>query len=398
MRTLFLALLLFSVLHAQSVDSLVARAIKNHPSLDAIKHRLTAMDARIAKSQKWANPDLSVTINDIQFSDISNRSIEPMQFEAFNVKQKFPWFGKTDAKQRIEKARKHLLLESYDAAKVALALQIRQSAYTIKELEHRIAILHKYIQLARTNITLFTDTIATDSMSHADSVTAELSLYKIEVQMERYRAILKAQREKLAYLVGQKVTHISTPLRLHKPPALAYYLNKMMHNPSLGMKAKQTDVAQAKEKLTDLEAMPDPYVKMGYYHRESFEDYGALTVGIAAPLYGTEALNSEIARKERLSSQSDYLDYKAKLESEIRAEYVRLTESYRIYYIIKDKSLPQLDHMLELSAAAIEKGADLFTYTNILEQKLALEEERIAAAAEFMRTKAKLKALTGEIR
>ena len=64
------------------------------------------------------------------------------------------------------------------------------------------------------------------------------------------------------------------------------------------------------------------------------------------------------------------------------------TESTTSY---KDKSLPQLQHMLELSASAIEEGADLFNYTNILEQKLALEEERISIMAEFMRTQVQTK-------
>ena len=85
------------------------------------------------------------------------------------------------------------------------------------------------------------------------------------------------------------------------------------------------------------------------------------------------------------------------LESEIRANYAKLKEAYRIYHIIQAKSLPQLGHLLELSSSAIEEGADLFTYTNILEQKLALEEESIAIKAEYLRTKAKLKALTGVI-
>ncbi len=53
--------------------------------------------------------------------------------------------------------------------------------------------------------------------------------------------------------------------------------------------------------------------------------------------------------------------------------------------------------MLELSADAIKSGADLFTYTNILEQKLFLEEEQIAVTAEYLKTEAKLNALTGAL-
>ncbi|QOR62767.1 TolC family protein [Sulfurovum sp. ST-21] len=397
MRTILSILLLVNLVQAQSISRLVEQSLKKHPSLQTIKHRLTAMDERILKSQKWQNPDLSFTVNNIQFSDLSNRSLEPMQYEALNVTQKFPWFGKLKARKDVEEARKHLLLNSYDAAKVALALQIKITSYTVKELEARIYILRKYIQLAKQNIKLYTDTIATDSMSHAESITAELSLSKIEVRMERYSALLKAQKEKLAYLVQSKVGKIDDRLYISRLPSLKHYLSKMSNNPTYRMKDSKQKIAAANKALVDLEATPDPYVKMGYFHRNDFEDYASVTVGFAVPIYGTETLNSEIARKERLSARSDLLDYRSLLESEIRSNYARLKEASRIYFIIQEKSLPQLSHMLELSSAAIEKGADLFTYTNILEQKLSLEEESIAVVAEYLRTKAKLKALTGEI-
>jgi len=397
MRIVLTTLLLVSFIEAQSIQSLIRESLGKHPSLQTIKHRLSAMDEEIAKSRKWQNPDLSVSINDIQFGDISNRSLEPMQYEALNVAQKFPWFGKIDARERVAQARKHLLLDNYDAAKVALALQIRNTAYTIKELERRIAIVKKYIQIEKQNIQLYSDTIATESMSHADSVTAELSLSKIEVKLERYRSLLKAQQERLSYLVQSKVEHIDDPLRIKRPPSLGYYLARLEHNPAYRMKASQDTIAKENKSLVDLEAMPDPYVKVGYFHRNAYEDYAGITVGISAPLYGTEALNSEIARKEQLATRSALIDYRSQLESEIRTAYVRLKEAYRIYHIIKEKSLPQVNHMLELSTDAIKSGADLFTYTNILEQKLFLEEEQVAVTAEYLKSEAKLKALTGAL-
>jgi len=397
MRIIITTLLYISFIQAQSIKSLIQESLKKHPSLHAIKHRLTAMDEEILKSRKWQNPDLSLSINDIQFGDITNRSIEPMQYEAINIAQKFPWFGKINARERVTQAQKHLLLNTYDAAKTALALQIRTTAYTIKELEARIGILRKYIQIEKQNIQLYNDTIATDSMSHADSVTAELSLSKIEVKLERYLSLLKAQREKLTYLVQRKVSKIDDPLRIKRPPSLNRYLAKIQNNPTYRMKASQDNIAAANQTLVDLDTMPDPYVKVGYFHRKAYEDYAGITIGFSVPLYGTEELNSEIARKERLSTRSALIDYKSKLESEIRAEYIKLKEAYRIYFIIKEKSLPQVNHMLELSADAIQSGADLFTYTNILEQKLFLEEEQIAIAAEYLKSEAKLKALTGAL-
>ena len=387
----------FSLLQAQSIDRLIGQSLKKHPSLQTIKHRLSAMDERIVKSQQWANPDLALTMNDIRFDDPANRSLEPMQYQAVNYTQKFPWFGKLDARKSVTQEQKRVIIDSYDAAKVQLALQIRSTSYTIKELEARIHILRKYTQLAKQNIKLYTDTIATNGMSHADSIAAELSLSKIEIRQERYISLLKSQKEKLSYLVQQRVKNINDKLKMKKPNSLQRYLAKKANNPTYRMKLSQNRVANANQTLVDLEANPDPYVKVGYFNRNAYEDYASVTVGFSLPIFDTEKINSEIAKKEALSSVSDSLDYKSFLESEIRANYAKIKEAYRIYYIIQNKSLPQLEHMLELSSTAIKEGADLFTYTNILEQKLALEEESIAIKAEFLRTKAKLSALIGEI-
>ncbi len=396
MRIFLSILFTLGMLQAQSINQLIQQSLKKHPSLKIIQHRLSAMDERIEKSQQFANPDLSLTINDIQFDNPFDRSLEPMQYNAINFKQKFPWFDKLDARKTYAQEQKHVVMHSLQAAQVQLAQEIRVTAYTIRELEERIKILKKYTHLAKQNIKLYTDSISIDSMSHADSISAELSLSKIQIRSERYKSILKSQKEKLSYLLQRKVNKVNDALRIKKPRSLKTYLAKLPKNPTYHMKLSQNKVAQANRELMDLEIYPDPYVKVGYFNRPDFPDYASVTVGVSLPLYGTEKLNSEIARKEALASVSESIDYKAYLKSEIRASYAKLTEAYRIYKIIQNKSLPQLGHMLELSSSAIKEGADLFTYTNILEQKLALEEESISIKAEYLRTESKLKALTGE--
>ncbi len=396
MRLLFLLFLIINILQAQSIQQLIQYSMKKHPSLKSIEHRLWSMNDRIEKSQKWANPDLSFTVNDIQFRKPLERSAERMQYQSVNVKQQFPWFGKLDARKKVAQKEKDVVFHSLKSAQVELAYKIRTTAYTIKELEARIHILGKYMHLAKQNIELFTQYIATDKMSHADSVNAELSLSNIQVRLERYRSLLKSQKEKLNYLVQRKIQKISDTLKLKKPRSLAYYLKKLNMNPQYHMKEARYAVARANKQLTDLEKEPDPYVKVGYFNRPDYPDFTTITVGVSLPIYGTEALNAQIAQKEALARQSESIDYQSNLESDIRVNYVKLTEAYRIYRIIQHTSLPQLDHMLELSASAIEEGNSLSTYTNTLEQKLKLEEERIAVLAEFMRTQAKLNALIGK--
>ena len=397
MRLITLTLLAISFIQAQTINQLIDRSIKKHPSLQTIQHRLSAMDERIEESQNFSNPDLSITINDIQFDDPTNRSLEPMQYNAVNFKQQFPWFGKLDARKTFTQAQKSVMLDSYEVAKITLAEEIRMTAYTIKELEERIRIIHRYKTLAKQNIDLYTAYASTENKSHTSSMSASLMLSKIKIRAERYKTILKNQKAKLKYLVQGNTTTISDTLQIKRPKPLDSYLSKLQNNPKYKMKLSERNVADANKAIHDLSVTPDPYVKVGYFNRTEYPDYASITVGISLPLYGSEKLKSEAARKEALAAQSASLDYRHSLESEITIMYAKLTEAYQIYNIIRNESLPQLEHMFELSQSSIQKGDDLFAYTNLLEQKLALEEELISIKAEYLRTNAKLKSLIGVI-
>jgi len=54
----------------------------------------------------FVNPILDIFVNDIRLDHITDRSLEPMQTQAITLSQKIPWFGKIDAKDEIEKAKK----------------------------------------------------------------------------------------------------------------------------------------------------------------------------------------------------------------------------------------------------------------------------------------------------
>ena len=143
MHIILYLFLTLALLQAQSIDTLIKLSLKKHPSLQTIEYRLSLMDERIAISQNLSNPELSFTLNDMQFGDFLSRDLEPMQYQAINFKQKFPWFGKLDARKTYIQSQRSLILDSYETAKVKLAEEIRMTAYTLKELSERIKILKK---------------------------------------------------------------------------------------------------------------------------------------------------------------------------------------------------------------------------------------------------------------
>ena len=395
MRLIIIFFMSIIFIEAQSIESLINYSLKKHYSLKGISYFLSSFDEKVEKSQLWDNPNGSIGINDIQFRKPFSRNEERMQNQTINFQQKLPWFGKINARKKVQEETRDVILNSLEEAKVMLAYNIRSTAYTIKELEARIRIVRKYALLEKQNIELYTDSISTDHMSHTNSINAQLSLANIEIKIEKYITLLKSEKEKLNYLVQKRVNKISTRLTIKRPKPLRYYLSKLTQNPSYHKKISNTKKINAIKKVADLEKYPDPFVKVGYYNRIDFPDYTSVSVGISMPIYGKERLNSQIAQKAILTAQSETIDYKEYLKSQIRINYVKLNEAYRIYKIINNKSLPQVKHLLELSSSAIEEGADLFTYTNILEEKLSLEENKISMMGEYLRSEAKLKLLIG---
>ncbi len=396
MKSFLLLLLTAAALFGATTEALVKRALAAHPSLQAIEKRLSAFDDYESASRNFYDPQLSLTLNDIQFDDPFDRSLEPMQYSAVNLTQKFPWFGKRDARTRDVGAKKRVVFASLEAARVKLAEAVRKTAYTIDELTQRLQVLDDYRKLTRQNIELNTAYTSTQNSRHMGIMSAELTLSQIKIRTEKLRAALAAQRAKLAYLVQAPADSVNVGVPVGPLPDKAALLARLDTNPDVRVASARTEAAEARSALKAAESDADPYVKMGYFYREAHPDYASITVGASLPIYGTQHDAEEAARKEALAARSERADTRARVRSDFERAWAELTEAYRVHRIIVEESLPQVAHMFDLSNAKIRSGGELFAYIDLLEQKLRLDEQRITAEAAYRRALATLNALTGE--
>ncbi len=399
MRPLLLILLLpLALLHAETIDTLIERALSRHDSLQAIRYRLEAMDDYRSKSRNFADPQVSLSVSDIRFDDPLARDLEPMQYTAVNVRQTFPWFGKRDAQTKKVDAQKRWLFVSLEAAQVALAEAIRDSVYTIDELRERLKILDEYARLTRQNIDLNTAYTSTDDRRHMGIMSAELTLSQIRIRTEKLEAALEAERARLTYLSGGDVDTLPAVGALAPPQPKALWLAKLDGNRQWRREYERAEVAAAETGVRERATTADPYVQAGYYYRKAHPDYLSVTVGASLPVYGSQSDDLQAAKKEALSARAAAADARAKVRRDFEGAWARYEEAWRVYRIITDESLPQVEHMFDLSDSRIRSGGDLFAYIDLLEQKLKLDEQRIAARAAYLRAGAALKALTGEIK
>ena len=397
MKILLMMLLSLSM-HAETLESIIENALASHTSLEVIQERLNAEDHQISASRNFYNPEIAFGVNDIQFDDLTDRSREPMQTASINIKQKIPSFGKRDAKTDRSRARKNQIALTLAEAKVKLVEAIKVTAYQIWEVNEELDITQEYIAVTKQNIELNTAYSATRDNSHMGIMSAELTLSQLKIKKSRYASKRKALYAKLGYLAGAAVEDLELVLQVHEPRSYDYYAERLGHNRAYGVKSSEVMVAQREVQVRDSEGDVDPYVQVGYYYREAFKDYVNVSFGMALPIYGSESDNTESARKLALSKSAAAQDYMLKLQGELGGRYAALEDAHAIAKILRDESMPQLEHMFELTNASVKNGQDLFVYIDLLKQKLSLDEQLIEATTQQHTTEASLDALIGEMR
>ena len=176
---LLISLILPVWLLAVPLDTLIQNARNNHTSLKSIEQKISMIDNEIEISQNFTDPIVSLTLSDIQSDDISNRSIERMQYTALNFAQKIPYFGKRDAQGRKIKAKKDKVTLSMYEMKVKLVREIKIAAFSIWQREEELKITDEYIKLTRQNIELYSSASTSDSKSHMSIMSAEMKLSEL---------------------------------------------------------------------------------------------------------------------------------------------------------------------------------------------------------------------------
>ena len=393
---LFIFLLLAALLQADNLDSIVAYGIGHNTSLKSLQERLLAVENEKAVSRNFSNPDLSFTVNDIQFGDPTNFSLEPMQFTAVNIKQKIPYFGKRDAAEAKVESKRNFLDMSLEDLKVQLVKEIKITAFSIWETQKEAEILDATIEISNQNISLDEAYTSTSNDTQLALMSAKLSLSELKIERSSLRSLKNSLYKRLSYLAGEKIDQIDLSLTIDKLSYLAAYEEILNDSSALHVKSAELGIEKANLHIQELSSDIDPYIQAGYYHRENHPDYASFTIGASLPLYGSEKQLQEEARKLVLAKSYEQSDLKEKLNSQIAELYEKMQNDYKVYTIIKDESLPQMEHLLDILNSSLKTGDTLLSYTQMLQKKLNLDTKLIQTIADFHKTKAQLDALTGE--
>ena len=389
--TLFFTLLLGSTLFGITLDEIIATSLNKSPSLESINARISANKEDIELAKHFSNPKLSLITNTLD-------SDQAMSKTTLTLQQIIPFYSKRDSEQKVAIAEENILNEKLTYAKVALVAAIKMEAYDIWELKELYKTIDEYVILTEQNIELYESYATTTDNNHMGIMKAKLSLSDLQITRSTLNAKIYSHLARLSYLAAFEVNELDIKLQISQKPELQKYQIMLVNSPDLAIKRGELAKRDAQIEVAYINNYPDINLIGGYNYRENFDDFWSIGIGLSLPIYGSEDSKLQKARSLALSVKSQENDTQLSINSTLKVYFSQMKSSYKIYHIIQDDALPQVEHMFELSSSSISTGSDLFKYIDVLFQKLKLEQKSINAVVSYNKAYAKISQLSGALK
>ncbi len=179
--------------YSQSIDSLVAEAIRNNPQLKSLQYKITASGRRSESTNTLPPPNFSVEFSQVPTNSLNiiNESIS----NNFAISQMFPIGGKLNAMAEVENKNTIIEGDNYDVYKVNLTAQLKMSYYNLWLSDRKIEVQQKQIDLINDLIKSVESAYYTNKINQADLLTLQSEIASNETQI----IILQNQKEAERY-------------------------------------------------------------------------------------------------------------------------------------------------------------------------------------------------------
>lgn len=365
---------------AQSVDSLVAEAVKNNPQLKSLQYKITASERRTESINTLPAPNLSV-----EFSQVPTNSIDILNQSNSNniaLSQMFPLGGKLNAMAEVE--RKNTLVEgnNYEIYKINLTAAVKMSYYTLWLIDRKIEVQKKNITLINDVIKSVESSYYTNKINQADVLTLQSEIASNETQL----LILEKQKEaeiyKLNKLLGRNldsknvyaVTDFSESQLSSSQSKLEELLGS--YNPSLKKMGSMIEMNKAMIDANNRELIPDLMVQ-GMFMRmpqgmiltsksdlsmldPKTETMYSLMFSINLP-FAPWSINKYKAKEEELyagisSIEFEKNDMQREMTSQLKAALVKYNTAVDLTKLYNEKVIPLYSKAADSQVSAYQNS------------------------------------------
>jgi outer membrane protein, heavy metal efflux system len=258
-------LIILPNVNAQTVDSLVAEAIRNNPQLKSLKYKTQSAEFKSESVNALPPPTLAVEFNQIPtgkynlWDDAISNSL--------SLSQMFMIGGKLDAMSNVEKKNALISGNNYQAYKVSLLAQVKMEYYTLWLFDRKIEVQKDDLKLLNNLINSVNILYQVNKINQADLLTLKSEVAANETQLMILQNQKEAETYKLNKLLGRdldsKDVYAENEIRLDSLNVSMDMLQSKLEevNPSLKKMDNMIEMNLAMKTANNKDLIPDLMVQ-----------------------------------------------------------------------------------------------------------------------------------------
>ncbi len=383
MRPLVILLLVSVFAFSQTLEMMIDEAKRHNPRLNASGYTADAREAEAKLDGKLDNPMLTLGVNDILSSDPYARDREPMQTQSLTLSQRFPLGARLEESERMKRLEADASRLGLEEATVTLVYRIKQAVYRITKLKKNLEIISRYQTLLEEVASIHTLYNLESRTHYQMALKTEILKTSLAVRKSRTEQALAVLTARLERLTARPVDTVEHHLFLPPLPLLERLEKGIGSNIELQIKNRAVDASEAGVAAARAAEVPDITVGAGYFQRDAFDDYYALSVTIPLTVYDRENIAVVRSLKLRDARVQELADLKNRLIYEMREAYYGLDQARREYRLLEGvladrrEITASLISKIESKQSSLREGYDVIRET--FESEFALAAAMLEA-------------------
>lgn len=387
-------------------SDLVQLALLNSAELKSSFKEWKSALLKIPSSKKLPDPFFSYA----NYIEAVETRVGP-QSQSFQIMQKFPFFGKLDAKGKIALANANQSKEKYESIKLKLIYEVKEIYYEYVYLKQSIAITEANCELLKRFEKVIQTKYKTGAAKNQDLIKIQVALGILTdrvVGLKEMEPVVLVRLNALLSLPLQS----NLSLRLTLPEIDIDTLDKnnlisglLKNNPRLNEISYKIEAAKYNISISKLNYFPD--ISIGATYIET--DEGPLNVSdngkdplivmakVNLPIwYGALNSSRNSAKQDHLSKQNILKDTSSKLQAKLELIYYKIKNAKRKIDLYDSVLIPKANQALKITESAYKSGGvDFLSLIDAQQTILDVELDSAKAKADLAKEIAAMERLVG---
>jgi cobalt-zinc-cadmium efflux system outer membrane protein len=338
-----------------TLQELEQLALQNNPATTAAAAAVDAARARTAQAGAWSNPTIGYS-----GAELTNGPDVRGQ-HGFFVEQTIPLGGKLRLSREVFQQTIAQVEAARDLQRLRTLGEVRQAYFAVLLVERRIEVQERMVKLAAESAGVTAQLFNVGAADRPDFLESEIASRRVQLQLAQSRNALRAERARLAAIVGSPEV-VDRPLAAagESPvPALereTVIRTLVEQSPEIRSARAELERTRAITGQARRVTFPDLFVRGGAgYNREHGEVSGRaigwegmVEAGVSVPLFNRNAGDIAAARSDETRAQAELRRVELSLRARAEAEFSRYISAMESAEAYRTDILPRAEEAYTL--------------------------------------------------